>query len=244
MKLLAIGDFHGKLPKKFGKIIKKEKVDLVVSVGDYAPFYYRDLWFKHCFRKEIELWEVIGKKRYKKLVTNDHSLGERVLKKLDKLPVPVFTVLGNVDYPRADDVADFHLKKKKNKWSWAEKEHILFSQRIKKYHNIKRIDYSFAEYKGFVFIGMRGHSFPGKVKSRSFKKRKEVLNKLFRKFKKENKQGKVICVSHTPPKNTKLDKISMKALKEVRGKHFGSKLTLKLYFHLQEKARRFFDGGI
>lgn len=228
MKILAIGDFHGKFPEKFEKIIEKEKIDLVVSVGDYPPFHYRKLWFKLCFGKDRELWEVIGKEKHKKLVTKDHDLGENVLKRINKLPVPVFTVLGNVDYPRADDVADFHLKKKKNSWLWAEKEHLLFSKRLKKYHNIKRIDYSFAEFDGYIFIGMRGHSFPGKVKSRAFKKRKEILNKLFKKFEKENKQGKVIFVSHTPPNNTKLDKINMKAPKEVRGKHFGSKLTRRV----------------
>ena len=62
MKILAIGDFHGKFPKKFERIIKKEKIGLVVSNGDYFPFHYRELWFKHCYRKETELWEVIGKR--------------------------------------------------------------------------------------------------------------------------------------------------------------------------------------
>ena len=43
---------------------------------------------------------------------------ENVLKKLDKLKVPVFTILGNIDYPLADDVSDFHLKWRKNKKKW------------------------------------------------------------------------------------------------------------------------------
>lgn len=33
MRILVIGDFHGKFPKKLKKEAKK--VDLVVSVGDY-----------------------------------------------------------------------------------------------------------------------------------------------------------------------------------------------------------------
>jgi hypothetical protein len=36
VKILAIGDFHGKFPEKLKKIIKKEKINLIVSVGDYA----------------------------------------------------------------------------------------------------------------------------------------------------------------------------------------------------------------
>lgn len=43
MKILAIGDFHGKFPEKLKKKIGKEKPDLIVSIGDYIPFYYRKL---------------------------------------------------------------------------------------------------------------------------------------------------------------------------------------------------------
>ena len=64
MKILAIGDFHGKFPRKFEKLIKREKIDLVVSNGDFFPFIYRDLWFKHCYHTDVDLWEVIGRKKY------------------------------------------------------------------------------------------------------------------------------------------------------------------------------------
>jgi len=67
MKILAIGDFHGEFPSKLNKIIDKEKIDLVISLGDYPPFHYRKLWFKHCYERDIELWQIIGKKKYKKI---------------------------------------------------------------------------------------------------------------------------------------------------------------------------------
>ncbi|MFH1425447.1 MAG: metallophosphoesterase [archaeon] len=228
-KILAIGDFHGKFPKKFEKIIKKEKIDAVISVGDYPPFHYRKLWFKHCFaKKDIEMWEIIGKKKYKELITKDYDMGEVVLKKLNKLPIPVFTVLGNIDYPKTDDVADSQRGKKKKSWNWADKEHTYFKKRLAEYKNIRRFDYSFAKFQGIVLIGMRGHSFTGRVKSKAFKKHRKIIDKLFKKFKKENKRGKLIFVSHTPPYNTKLDKISKKAHPLVAGKHHGSKLARRV----------------
>lgn len=36
MKILALGDPHGKLPKDLDSIIKKNKIDVIVCVGDYS----------------------------------------------------------------------------------------------------------------------------------------------------------------------------------------------------------------
>src|SRR3989344_1900820 len=71
MKILAIGDFHGTFSKKFERIIKKEKIDIIVSNGDFFPFIYRDLWFKHSYRTDVNLWDVIGRKKYVALVKKD-----------------------------------------------------------------------------------------------------------------------------------------------------------------------------
>ena len=226
MRILAIGDFHGRFPGKINKIIQKDKIDLVVSNGDYPPFAYRKLWFKHCYGKDVDLSEVIGKARYKKLVLDDLNKGEIALKGLNNLSIPVFTVLGNMDWPMPDDITDKKLKKE-NMPSWDRKD--SFAKRINNYKNIKRIDYSFAKFGDYIFIGMRGHSAPGKTQSKAFRKHKKILDNLFKKFNKENKNHKVIFVSHNVPYNTKLDKITSKeAPKEVRGKHYGSKLCKKI----------------
>src|SRR3989344_6587581 len=139
MRILVIGDFHGKFSKKFEKIIKRERIDIVVSNGDYLPFAYRELWFKHCFGKDVGLWEVIGKKKYKKLILEDLRSGELVLKEMNKLPVPVFTVLGNIDWPMPDDVTEYvssnvKSKVKNNNPSFDRKEN--FAKIIPKYKNI------------------------------------------------------------------------------------------------------------
>src|SRR3989344_7646948 len=215
MKILAIGDVHGEFPKKFERIIEKEGIDIVVSNGDYFPFHYRKLWFKHCYGKEIGLWDVIGKKTYKELVLKDLKDGEKALRKLNSLKVPVITVIGNIDYTRKADTVDY--KPKKNTWKWDEQD--FFSPIIKKYKNIKRFDYSYLRFDNFIFIGSYGGSSPGKVKSKSYRKHLKILEKLFKKFKKENKMGKVIFVSHNQPFNTKLDIIGQDAHKRVKGRH-------------------------
>lgn len=218
MKFLAIGDFHGEFPAKFKRLIKKEKIDLVVSNGDFFPFIYRDLWFKHCYRTEVNLWDVIGRKKYVSLVNKDLSLGDEALRKLNALPVPVITVVGNIDYTPLHDTYD----EKPPKDDLRRQD--LLSRLLKKYKNIHRFDYSFVEFGEYVFIGSYGGSSPGFVKSRAYKKHKKILERFFKRF----RYKKIIFVSHNVPYNTKLDKIGMKAHISVRGKHYGSKLIRRV----------------
>lgn len=223
MKLLAIGDFHGTFPKKFERLIKTKKIDLVVSNGDFFPFYYRKLWFKHCYRTKKELWEVIGKEKYKQLVFRDLKQGEKAMRALSALSVPVITVIGNIDhagkaYNDQYDASDWG----SSKWKWAGQN--FFNKVISKYSQIRRFDYSFFEFGDYVFIGARGGTSPGRVTSSAYRKHKKILDKLFIRF----KDRRIIFVSHNVPYNTKLDKIGMKAHAAVRGKHYGSKLIRRV----------------
>lgn len=244
MKILAIGDFHGKFPKKFERLIKKEKIELVVSLGDYPPFHYRKLWFEHCYGKDVELWEVIGKKKYREIIMKDLRMAEDAIKALDKLPVPVYTVLGNIDWPSPDDIADLKSSssrgKKNNQPNFDRKD--VLAKRMKKYKNVRRFDYKSLRFGDYIFIGMRGHSAPGSVKSKAYRKHKTILDKLFKKYRKENKKGKIIFVSHNIAHNTKLDKLTLKAVKfalksagvkdkkpiEDRKRHYGSKMARRV----------------
>lgn len=226
MKILAVGDFNGKFPKKYEDIIKKEKIDVVVSNGDFPPFSLKEDFFKYVYKQPfLDLWDFIGKKKYKEAVTKDHNKGEEVLRKLNKLPIPVFTVLGNHDCI-SDDVHD---RDHKTGWEWADEEYYFFARVLKKYRNIKRVDYKYTKFKGFVFIGARGHSYPGHVKSKAYKRHRKKLEKLFDRFRNENKKKKVIFVSHNSPYNTKLDLITAKdAHKAAKGKHYGSKMFRRI----------------
>jgi Icc-related predicted phosphoesterase len=229
MKIFAIGDFHGKFPQKLKKRIKKESPDLIVSIGDYPTFSLKKLFFKHTYGKDKEVWDIIGKSKFKKLVENDWRSGENVIRKLSKLPFPIITTIGNYDgviQDSHDPEKVQHLKNRK-RWEWYEQD--FFSKIMKKYQNIKRIEYSSFKIKDIVFIGGYGHSFPGEVRSRNFRRYKKKLDALFRKFRKENKEKKVIFIFHNMPYKSGLDKIrSRNAPKEARGEYYGSKINRRI----------------
>jgi len=231
MKILAVSDFHGKFLSKLKNIIKKQKIDLVVSIGDYPTFSLKKDFFKYVFghSREVDLWDFIGKKKYKEGFIKDLKSAERVIIKINSLQVPVISILGNHDRTFADDIDDVKKPRGKRfwKWEWDRLAHIR--KFILKCENITLVNYSSTKFKDLVFIGGRGHSFPGRVKSKAFKKHKAILEKLFKKFRKENKERKVILLYHNSPYNTKLDKITDKeAHSLVRKKHYGSKMTRRI----------------
>ena len=53
MKFLLCGCFHGKVPKKFFKVIEKERPDLIISMGDYGDGKFLRQW-EMKQEKEIE----------------------------------------------------------------------------------------------------------------------------------------------------------------------------------------------
>jgi len=218
MKILIIGDFHGKFPKKLQREAKK--VDLVVSLGDYCPFSLRKEFFKYAYRKQNkEMWEFIGKKKVKEKTLKDLKKGESILRGLNKLHVPIFTITGNLDYAKWEDLYD---RTSKTKWDWPTQD--FFSRIVKKFKNIKVFDYSFIKFKGLVFVGIARSTFPGKVKSKSYKRYRAKLERIFKKFKDE----KIILVSHNVPYG-KLDNFKSKEIDEkLKRKHYGSKLARKI----------------
>lgn len=225
MRILAIGDFHGKFPTKLKKLAKG--VDLIVSVGDYCPFSYRKLWFKYCYGKDVELWEVVGKKKVKGLVAEDLAAGEKVLKSLNGIGIPVISVVGNLDNANLNDQYAEGRWTKKNGWGWYEQD--FFSKLVKKYDNVHRFDYAYAKFGGLTFIGGFGHTTPGQVKSEAYKEHRRILDKLFRKFGKDNRAGKVPFVFHNMPYGCNLDKINTESPdgRKLKG-HYGSKLTRRI----------------
>lgn len=230
MKLLVLGDFHGTFPARLKNIVREEKIDLVVSNGDYCPFHYRNLWFKHCYGTDVELWEVIGKKRYQQLVLKDLAAGERALRALNALPVPVVTVLGNVDHIISDS-QDVPKSRGKRYWAWEWQDFMTLL--LRKYPNIHRVDYRSFQFGEYVFLGAYGGTNPGKPESKAFRLHVKKLDRLFAIFSRERRAGKVLFVSHNVPYNTRLDKIAKNAHVAVRGKHYGSKLVRRaiLQYH-------------
>jgi len=224
MKILSIGDFHGRFPAKLQKLAKG--VDLIISVGDYMPWRLKKIFFEKCFATDLELWEIVGKKKYKESHSGDLKDSEKILEKLNLFKVPVVTTVGNYDTPEFNDTFD-RKGLWRGGWKWAAQD--FFSPLLKKYSHIKRIDYRAIRIGELVIIGGYGHSFPGRVKSKAYRKSRVKLDKLFKKYSKENREGKVIFAFHNMPYNCKLDKIrDPEADPLVFGKHYGNKLTRRI----------------
>jgi len=224
MKILAIGDFHGKFPVKLQKLAKE--VNLVVSIGDYKPWRLKKIFFEKSFKTGVELWEVVGKKKYKESHSADLKDSEKIFKSLNSLKVPVVTTVGNYDTPEFNDTFD-RKGRWRNGWKWAAQD--FFSPLLKKYSHIKRIDYRAIRIGELVIIGGFGHSFMGKVQSKAYRRSRKKLDKLFKKYSKENREGRVIFAFHNMPYNCGLDKIrDPEADPLVFGKHYGNKLTRRI----------------
>lgn len=219
MRILAIGDFHGKFPMKLRRIIKREDLDLIISLGDYPPWSFKKTFFRYCYKTNVELWKILGKQKYKKGFLKDWDVGKDILKKLNSSRVPVLTVVGNHDSHKSIDDYDA----KESKWKWINQD--FFSKTIKRYHNIRRIDYRVIEIEGVVFIGAYGGSFTGSVQSKAYRKHRKKLDDLFRRYQNINKKKYIIFVSHNVPYDTKFSKIGYG---EFKGIEKGSKLVRRI----------------
>jgi Icc-related predicted phosphoesterase len=198
MKILAIGDFHGRFPEKLREEAKK--ADLVISVGDHTGI---DEWKQivlarlNAVKKGESIpspEEILGKKKFKRLLEKDFNKGKAILTLLNGLGKKVFLIFGNSDdewykYPFDKDV-DSSRKR---------------TQRIiKRMKNIKVITYKSAKYKNINFIGFGGYmdidayfsEEPFKNKSR-INRRKKSRQKFFNTL--QHAKGKKIFIFHYPP---------------------------------------------
>jgi predicted phosphodiesterase len=129
MRMLVIGDFHGKFPKKFEKIARDDQIDLIVSVGDFCGSKeYGRLFFKYAYDNDKELWEYIGKRLFNKLEKEIFEVGVAVLRKLNSFGKPVIVVRGNWDPQNWREVGYPREKERYTK---------RFEEVIKKMKNVK-----------------------------------------------------------------------------------------------------------
>lgn len=145
MKILAIGDFHGKFPEKLKKLAKGKDIDLIVALGDYANAdKIRKLIFRHWINKPW--YEVVGLKKARKMEKESFNSGLRVLKKLNSLGKPVYIIWGNTDFYKD--------------YRFHESPIIMpgyYENKIKKMKNIILLDKKKKSIKGFSLIGHGGY---------------------------------------------------------------------------------------
>ena len=230
MKIIAIGDFHGKFPEKLIKKIKKENIDLILSTGDFCGNNeLQKLFFKYAYGTNKELWEFIGKRKAGLLDKKNFLAGKKILKKLARLNKKAIGVRGNWDPVNWQDIG---FPGKRDAYS------KRFNELIKK-SGLKIIDFKNYKFSDYNFVGYPRSTYPGKVTKHIEKKIRKregkKAGKVIKKIKEDNKkffkklrgkfQENTIFISHNCPYNTKLDKVKKGVQK---GKHYGSWLAKKL----------------
>lgn len=221
MKILAIGDFHGKFPEKLKEKIKKEEIDFILSDGDYAGIEEWRPLMKKFFKarekgKKVEVKDFLGKEKYNNLLKRDYESGKIPLKELDKFKVKVFSVFGNGDWYK-----------------------VFFNDYGKNYENfIKKLKYTLdinrrkGKFKGLNIVGFGGYLDPdiyftkkgiSAISDLDYqnKKRKKRYNQEEKKFMKLIKNKPEIILAHYTPYNC-LDKMKVKGF-ALSGGHMGMK---------------------
>ena len=243
MKILVIGDLHGRKPR-----IHFKDFDCIIQVGDVCDDSkispYIKEWFKLLKKEEISMTDEdfiiskIGKKNFKRYERESLKKGKEILKYLDSFGKPIFMVAGNWDQSYGPskiknlDKSDYNYMKAFYDWYLGDK---INSKLIKGLKNIKDCMHRNHESFGVNFLGYglssggenlrRGNSIKLNVSKNEFEKLRKSLGKIFNKlsvaYKKRNKKFPTIFISHDIPYNTKLDVVKDKKSYAYK-KHLGS----------------------
>jgi len=248
MKILVIGDLHGRMPK-----IHFKDFDCIIQVGDvcsdkkFRP--YVDLWFK-LLKKDPEnapnteelIIEDIGKKGYKKLEKDSLEKGKEILKFLNSFGKPIFMVAGNWDESygfsriKDPDKSDYHSRKAFYDRYLGDEINSKLIKGLKNIQNCMYKNHVFSEINflgyglssGAELLKKKGKKLD--VSKKQFEVLKKSLNKIFNKlssaFKKRNKKFPTIFISHNVPYNTKLDVVKDKD-NYADKMHLGSSIARK-----------------
>jgi len=218
MKILVIGDPHGKLSKKFPK-----KVDFILITGDIGKAdLARKFAFKNIEREKKGFPELKKIPAFEKKVWMEiYNSTVNVLKKLSKI-APTYSILGNVGTS-----TDSEIKKEGKKLGIKLPLIRTGMNKIKNFHlvrnrlrNIEGISVGFLEYFNDV-CWIREFKANDKKKIKLSKKETVKAKKVLRNFKNLD-----ILVCHQPPYGI-LDKVNFPgAPKHWQGKHAGSKVIL------------------
>lgn len=215
MKILAIGDFHGRFPEKLKKLTKK--VDLVLSTGDFGG---SDKLLKLIFRYFYSDWvEEVGEKRANKLILEDYNNGKRLIKKLNKLSVPFYTIHGNWDFEEsARKKQRFgHLKLTNYSKLMKPLKNINFlKQKLVNINGLKV--YAFGGYLTPFIYTTREGGFDDKKRNKYIKRERNEREKIFRR----KDRNIDIFLAHYTPRGY-FDVVKYKGKNPMNGKHVGIK---------------------
>jgi len=218
MRILAIGDFHGKffLTREF---LKKNKIDFIVSPGDLPDAVrLRNVIYKNWKElnfKKMKFYEILGLKKTRKLVLEDDISQHKIFKKLDSLNIPVFLIVGNGDYGNAIEYTEYAPLKLSYK----------IESECKNSDNIHCMSLKIKKIREVSIIGIDSSVFF--MFKRGIRNAKKKLIELFRSAKQP-----VIFLAHEPPYGTKLDVTRYKRSPRY-GQHAGDKLVREIIERFQ-----------
>jgi Icc-related predicted phosphoesterase len=247
MKILVIGDLHGRKPR-----IHFKNFDCIVQIGDVcddsnvAPLYkkYFNILKKNPeFNLGVDEFFIreIGKKKLFQYERESLQKGNEILKYLDKFGKPIFMVAGNWDQSYGPskiknlEKSDYNYRKAFYEWYFGNK---INPKLIKGVKNIKDCMYKNFEFFRLNFIGYGLSSGAERSKRRKnlniskeeFVKLKNSSNKIFQNlsqsYKMRNKKLPTIFISHNIPYKTKLDVVKNKK-SYANKKHLGSWIARK-----------------
>lgn len=218
MKILVIGDCHGKKPE-----IPDEDFELVLAVGDICggTDEMRTAMFDS-INSEKPFYEIRGESKAKKAVEESIEEGKQILETLNNLGKPVYIVPGNWDWTGINSDWDFL-------------ENRGYPEMLSEYENIHNLNFESREFEDVQFIGYGPCSGPeipqyedDKPNSqeemnemrKEYEQTKQELSNLFEK-------EDTILISHNAPQNTDLDMIDNPESPK-HGRHYGSVIVREL----------------
>ncbi len=219
MRILAMGDFHGKIPWGLKTFAKKNKVDLILSPGDFYGGYhtkkFQEEWKRYLKKikqnkygiKNVDGLEgFVSKRKFAQIINFLYESGRNVLNYLNEIGLPVIIVKGNVDNQKSG------LTVTSSKYP--------IEDLVEEFSNIEMLEFETIEFGEYKIVGF-GAKFPfihrSFLNKKSYKKNKRIRNNILKLREEERKKLKLllredsertIILSHVPPKNTKLDKIN------------------------------------
>jgi Icc-related predicted phosphoesterase len=248
MKILVIGDLHGRKPK-----IHFKEFDCIIQIGDvcddreFRPYLKK--WFNALKKDKGEntpsmdefIISKIGKKGMKKLEENSLKKGREILEYLNSFEKPIFIVPGNWDQSygktKIKNPDKSHYSYMKYFYdSWLGDK--INPKLVKGLKNVHDCQFRNNKFNKFNLIGYGlSSSYEYYKRKRKLNLSKEevvklkkayfnIVNKLFNSYKKRDKKLFTIFISHNIPYNTQLDLVKNEE-KHANKNHLGSSIARK-----------------
>ncbi len=152
IKILAIGDFNGKFPKRLGERLKKEKFDIILSHGDFANIKQ----ISEAFMKYGDDYKkILGRRKLDEIRVQGIKNSKLPLKKLNAFGRLVYITIGNNEVVKNKE----------------------FKELIKSFENLNLVNFKKVDLRGISIVGYPYYTLD-KENDQSFLKR---LDRIIRK---------------------------------------------------------------